>query len=510
MNNTYIAIESLSLLVVLILIYANIFERKQHTFKKNLFTQLLVLDAVILLADVISWMKLGWSDKEPLLWVLVVITYIVPFVAQAVFGMYLYEHISGKTEINKRPFEIMMGYSLVTGIVSFVMCIAGKLFTIVDGKYYPGTFESIYYLLYLISLGIYLITIFVNGKKMGAHDFAAAILYCAIPGMSIILSTTLFGINLTLSALGIEVLVIYIMLQSESENRLFNESTLDELTGLNNRRAYEDDLMQYTEAPAEDDFVYASIDVNGLKQVNDTLGHVAGDEIIRGAAYCLKQAFDNYGKVYRIGGDEFAAILLADDEKLKQILTELQEITDRWSGNIVSSLSLSVGYATKREFPEEFVRKLAEIADARMYQAKNAYYLERGIDRRGQAAAYTALCNLYTKIFKINLTDNTYSIVNMNTSEKSADKGFSDDLAEYFINFGTSGQVHSDDLKMYLEKTDINYLKEYFKQGKTSISINYRRKFEDAYKQSAMEMILADDYSDDYQTLFLYVKQIDT
>ena len=42
---------------------------------------------------------------------------------------------------------------------------------------------------------------------------------------------------------------------------------------------------------------------------------------------------------------------------------------------------------------------IAKIADKRMYQAKSAYYAKKGVDRRGQAAANTALCNLYTKIF---------------------------------------------------------------------------------------------------------------
>ena len=53
------------------------------------------------------------------------------------------------------------------------------------------------------------------------------------------------------------------------------------------------------------------------------------------------------------------------------------------------------------------------------------------------------------------------------------------------------------------------YLRKYFNEGKTSISIQYRRKYSDGFKQVVMDMIPADDYSDDNQTLFLYVKNID-
>lgn len=56
-------------------------------------------------------------------------------------------------------------------------------------------------------------------------------------------------------------------------------------------------------------FVYVTADLNGLKGANDTLGHAAGNELIRGAADCLRAAFGAFGDIYRIGGDEFAAIL---------------------------------------------------------------------------------------------------------------------------------------------------------------------------------------------------------
>ena len=152
---------------------------------------------------------------------------------------------------------------------------------------------------------------------------------------------------------------------------------------------------------------------------------------------------------------------------------------------------------------------MAKIADQRMYQAKAKYYSQRGIDRRGQAAAHTALCNLYTKILKINLTEDSYSIVDVDISEQTEDKGLTDTISGWLTGFGKSGQVFEEDLDNYLEKTNIEYLKEYFKSDKTSISIYYRRKYEDGFKLTAMEMITADDYTEDNQTLFLYVKEVD-
>ena len=97
----------------------------------------------------------------------------------------------------------------------------------------------------------------------------------------------------------------------------------------------------------------------------------------------------------------------------------------------------------------------------------------------------------------------------MDTSEQTTEKGFTDTISGWLSGFGKSGQVHEDDLVEYLEKTDLKYLREYFNEGKTSISIQYRRKYSDGFKQVAMDMIPADDYSAENQTLFLYVKNIE-
>ena len=264
-------------------------------------------------------------------------------------------------------------------------------------------------------------------------------------------------------------------MKKQNEETLVRKSQIDELSGLYNRRTYEEDVLKYSEEVNED-LVYASIDVNGLKVVNDEIGHAAGDELIKGAADCMKKVFENYGKVYRTGGDEFVSIFFANEQQLEAIIEELDATTNQWSGELVSTLSLSAGFVAKREFMEEPIVEIAKIADKRMYKAKSAYYSKKGVDRRGQAAANTALCNLYTKILKINITDDTYTIVNMDVTEKTSEKGFADTISEWLIGFGKSGQVHEEDLADYLNKTDLNYLREYFKEGKTSISIQYRRK----------------------------------
>ena len=163
---------------------------------------------------------------------------------------------------------------------------------------------------------------------------------------------------------------------------LSNASFRDEITGLYNRRAFEEAREALRARGPGDDFVFVSVDINGLKTANDTLGHDAGDELIVGAAECLRGAFGKYGHIYRVGGDEFIAMLNLSPDALERAKADLAERVARWSGRQVKALSLSCGYASRREFPAEDPDLLQKKSDERMYAEKAAYYRRMGIDRR--------------------------------------------------------------------------------------------------------------------------------
>lgn len=170
--------------------------------------------------------------------------------------------------------------------------------------------------------------------------------------------------------------------EKRREAYLIRQSTIDKLTQCYNRRAYEKDAHEYNELPPDEDFALFSMDVNGLKNVNDTLGHVAGDELLLGAAKCMKQCFGKLGKVYRMGGDEFIAIVIADTDILKEMKEDLGKTFRKWSGKMVHRLTVSCGCVTKKEFPNSTIAEMAKIADNRMYEEKERYYEENGCNRR--------------------------------------------------------------------------------------------------------------------------------
>ncbi len=168
--------------------------------------------------------------------------------------------------------------------------------------------------------------------------------------------------------------------EKRREEHLIRISMTDEMTRLFNRRCYDEDLREFRNSTLSDDFVLFSIDVNGLKTVNDTKGHAAGDELIKGAADCLVLSIGNKGKVYRTGGDEFMAVVHTDDPE--GLRTEIKNKAAEWHGIYTEEITLSIGFAAHREKPDSSIDDLEHIADADMYAEKEKHYRERGIERR--------------------------------------------------------------------------------------------------------------------------------
>lgn len=144
----------------------------------------------------------------------------------------------------------------------------------------------------------------------------------------------------------------------------------DTLTKMYNRHSFEEKLNQYTGKSVEK-IAMISIDVNGLKFINDTIGHLSGDEIIVTTGQILIEVFEDNGYVARIGGDEFGIIL--DNIEESQVETMLERLNDKVEQcNLTSKkcgLSLAYGYSYHRDgvVNMEF---MFQVADDNMYQNK--------------------------------------------------------------------------------------------------------------------------------------------
>ncbi len=146
----------------------------------------------------------------------------------------------------------------------------------------------------------------------------------------------------------------------------------DQLTKFGNRYAMNEHIENM---PDGESVGVVFCDVTGLKRVNDTQGHVAGDKLILGTCECMRRVFDGY-ELFRIGGDEFLILCPGIEEeelneKVKALKEDIQE----------NSVTLAVGAVWQKEGKKNIDRLLSE-SEKLMYEDKSAYYKMAGIDRR--------------------------------------------------------------------------------------------------------------------------------
>ena len=161
-------------------------------------------------------------------------------------------------------------------------------------------------------------------------------------------------------------------IEAEKENakNFRNMANTDSLTGVRNKHAYsemENHLNQMIRENSIDKLAVVVCDINGLKFVNDTQGHAAGDKLIKDASSMICEYF-NHGAVYRIGGDEFVVVLKEKGyDTLNDVLTEINRVIEE---NIKKKeVVISIGHSELTP-EDQVVHDIFERADQMMYQRK--------------------------------------------------------------------------------------------------------------------------------------------
>ena len=188
--------------------------------------------------------------------------------------------------------------------------------------------------------------------------------------MADIIDVTVFGT--------ISVVVCTYMMSLKSQRflyarKVFILSETDLLTGLCNRNSYEQKLEMYSSMHGQRlSCVY--VDVNGLHEMNNTKGHAAGDKMLQFVGKTLQKEFGEKNS-FRIGGDEFVALIPGEEEKVIQAkIGHIQVLVE------AESYHVSIGCSTGNT-SETKVTSLVSTAEKRMYEAKQLFYQKKGVDR---------------------------------------------------------------------------------------------------------------------------------
>jgi len=209
---------------------------------------------------------------------------------------------------------------------------------------------------------------FTRKKFRKGRVWEVRVLYMCAIGCAIaaVLDAILGGFHVN-QAIIASCIFFYIFIRSQDNNR-------DGLTRLRNRKAFYEDVDYYKSGIT----AAASVDMNGLKRINDYMGHDAGDQALQTIGESMLAVSGDFAICYRMGGDEFMILFLGSGEEtvaatLEKIRLDLKD----------KNISVSMGYAMREA--SETVDELCKLSDQRMYENKAVYYNRPDHNRRRRA-----------------------------------------------------------------------------------------------------------------------------
>ena len=395
----YCLIDFLAMLILLITNHDVLFTQReaekegaQRNYRHFLYTVILYYITDLLWAWLYDISELDWLyvDTE---------VYFVVMAAGVLFWLYyvvIYLGIKGK-------FRSFLTY---TGLILFILVVISTLvnrwwpvmfYLDAAGVYHAGIARDVifvYQVVMLLVISIYALFIVSTStekqrKRHLAIGLSGLIMMVFIAVQVFFPTYPLYAISYMLGSCLLRTFVIEnereeyrlnleIALEREKEQFLelktaWSLAYKDALTGVKSKLAYAekvDLLMKQMEQGYIAELAIAVFDVNDLKWVNDNLGHEVGDRFIKEACGLICSIFKK-SPVYRVGGDEFVAILEREDYQNRMMLLEQfnQAVEENRQKK---SVIVAVGMAEYKPHQDDGYRQVFERADVRMYERKHA------------------------------------------------------------------------------------------------------------------------------------------
>lgn len=232
-----------------------------------------------------------------------------------------------------------------------------------DYAFYRGPLGYIVFIVPIFYLLFIIVIVFTRfSNKKGVEKFIAPL--CCVFCLCATLTDALSGGERLTEAIAISSVFYYLILYS-------NDGRRDPLTDLLNRKAFYDDC----DAFSKEIVAVMSLDVNGLKALNDNAGHHAGDLALVTVGRCISKFAGRGTQAYRVGGDEFIILFFSGNEAtVADIETRIDDAVKK------AGYSVAVGHAMAGK--DKPLDEVVKESDGLMYQNKAENYRQSGVDRR--------------------------------------------------------------------------------------------------------------------------------
>lgn len=258
--------------------------------------------------------------------------------------------------------------AIVLAVLNIVSIFTGVIFSVTEENTLVRT-PVIGYLPYAVVAGysIFLIYLLIKRSNKRLMEIVSIAFMALALG-----SGTILPFILGPDYSSIFCIIIAIGLFAYYEFTILQLTKKDALTGLLNRQAFYADINNNP----EDITALVSIDMNGLKYLNDNFGHDAGDEGLSTLALCFTRSLKRRQAGYRIGGDEFIIVCRKNNEEdVKALIERIKKYVSD------TKYSCSIGYSFRKE-DTKHIDELIKESDVVMYEEKERYYKETGKERR--------------------------------------------------------------------------------------------------------------------------------
>ena len=273
-----------------------------------------------------------------------------------------------------------ISYAVFSGFV-FANIGTHHLFQIDGTQAVHGSLFIVNYIFFYIYLGVFFLMLFTHLKAIkDRRSIAALIVLPVLFSIGLVLENRFAGWQLLGPSYAVGLLIAYLFIQNQAADELIDvlskEAESDSMTGLANRASFEKVIQEALLSQKTKSCYLLMIDIDGLKAINDNLGHPAGDKAISLVAHTLKDKFVDADLVARIGGDEFAVILTnrTKDSVTNKVLGTISVFEglkiSSLAGNVVP-LTCSIGIAYRLSDAENFLT-LYHHSDVALYSVKRS------------------------------------------------------------------------------------------------------------------------------------------
>ena len=367
--------------LMVILLISNRMNSRNVFFDEKLFFIMALLTMLLCAFETATFWLDGMASAPARL--LSLVLNVLLYVCNALFAFLWTVYVDYK--LFEQPERISRYYPFIA-IPAVIICVMALLnfflpvfFSISPDNVYSRT--SLSPLVYLVSYAYLLYgagLVCLYRRRVQRYLFLPVVIFLTPVFIGSLLQFYFYGISLIWPSVALGVTSLYINIQNEA-------ALVDSLTGLYNRQ-YLTRFLNALSQRSETSQTLSGImlDLDSFKEINDTLGHSAGDAALRSVGKLLLQATDSSDFVARYAGDEFIILRSTRDPKeIQGLMARVRTAAEEFNRtqDLPYRISFSMGYSTFQpgaDSLDDFLRRM----DLRMYEEKRTHYSNELYDRR--------------------------------------------------------------------------------------------------------------------------------